>query len=84
MNQVDGGNRSIGPVLDIDRSGQIALLFRQTNGYVPIGARFITVTVNIIRFVDTYSNGDVDNIAAYLYEWHVCIIVPVKIILFLA
>lgn len=63
-----GSTTSLGPVYNVDRSGQTALVFRQTIGGLPIRARFITVVVTIIRVAGTFSNGNVDNIAVYLYE----------------
>jgi len=67
LNQTISSGITIGPVLAGARGNQIALLFRQTQGFVPAGTRFITVTVTITRTAGTIANGDVDNIALVLY-----------------
>jgi len=68
FNQTIGSEVTIGPVFAIDRGYQTSLLFRQTQGFVPVGTRFITVTVTITRLSGPSSNGDVDNIAVVLYQ----------------
>ena len=68
LNRAVGLNKTIGPVLDVNRSSQTALLFRQTTDYVPTGARYATVSVTIVRVVGLYSNGNADNIALSLYQ----------------
>ncbi len=58
----------IGPVTVTDRASQTMLIFCQTNGFVPIGTRFLTVVVTMSRFNGPRNNGDVDNIAVVLYQ----------------
>jgi hypothetical protein len=67
-NQMVGNSSSIGPVLANDRGNQTSLVFCQTNGLVPAGARFVIVFVTITRFTGTTDNGAVDNIAVILYQ----------------
>ncbi|CAF3849265.1 unnamed protein product [Rotaria sp. Silwood1] len=67
-NQIIGNATSVGPVLANDRGDKTSLIFRQTNGYVPVGARFLTLFVIFTRREGTISNGAVDNIAVYLYQ----------------
>jgi ligand-binding sensor protein len=66
-NQVLLSGITIGPVLVIDRSSQTALLYRQTNGFVPVNARQATVIVTMTRVTGTACNSDADNIALNLY-----------------
>lgn len=66
-NQTIGSGVSIGPVLAIDRGNQTGLVFRQTNGLVPMGTRFMTVLVTITCLAGPFNNGDVDNIVVVLY-----------------
>ena len=68
FNQNIGSGVTIGPVLAIDRGSLTSLLFRQTQGLVPVGTRFITVTVTITSLTPPTSNVDVDNIAVVLYQ----------------
>ncbi|CAF3975353.1 unnamed protein product [Rotaria sp. Silwood1] len=67
-NQIIGNRTSIGPVLANDRGNHTSLIFRQTNGFVPVGARFFTVFVLFTRLEGTTINADVDNIAVFLYQ----------------
>jgi len=67
LNQPIGSGVTIGPVLAIDRVNITLLLFRQTQGWLPAGTRFITVTVTITRVFGSISNGDIDNIVLTLY-----------------
>lgn len=68
FNQTIGNGTSIGPVLAVDRGNVTLLVFRQTNGLVPTGSRFLTVFVTITRRSGTRNNGDIDNIAVILYS----------------
>ena len=68
VNQTVGSGISIGPVLGADRGNQTSLLFRQTNGFVPIAARYLTVLVTMTRLVGLRNDADIDNIVAVLYQ----------------
>lgn len=59
---------TIGPVLAVDRASQTVLLYRQTIGYVPAGARWVTVIVTMTRLAGTVCNNNADNIALNLYQ----------------
>jgi hypothetical protein len=67
-NQIQGNTSSIGPVSATDRANDTSLIFQQTDGVVPVGARFLTVLVTITRFEGLQNNGNVDNIAVILYQ----------------
>jgi len=67
-NQQVGSTFTLGPVLAAARNNATSLLFRQTSGVVPVGARSFTVMVTITRVSGTDNDGDVDNIALYLYR----------------
>ncbi|CAF1650045.1 unnamed protein product [Rotaria magnacalcarata] len=67
-NQTIGSMTSIGPVLDTDRGGLTILIFRQTTGLVPAGARSTTVLVTFTWARGGYNNGYADNIGVYLYQ----------------
>ncbi len=67
-NQIQGNTSSIGPVLAADRANVSSLIFQQTEGVVPVGARCLTALVTITRFVGVENNGDVDDIAVILYQ----------------
>jgi hypothetical protein len=67
-NQQVGNSSTLGPVLAAVRNSATSLLFRQTSGVVPVGARSFTVMVIITRVNGTDNDGDVDNIALYLYQ----------------
>lgn len=66
-NQMVGNSISIGPVLAVDRGNHTSLIPLQVNGFVPIGARLLTLLVTITRVSGLQNNGDVDNIVLYLY-----------------
>lgn len=68
MNLQVGNQTTIGPVLMATQSLPTSLLFRQANDYVPMGARLSTVLVTMTRLIAPSSNGNVDNIAVYLYQ----------------
>lgn len=67
-NQMIGNSTILGPVLSIDRGNQSSLIFRQFTGYVPVSARVATVLVAITRATGSQNNGNVDNIAFYLFQ----------------
>lgn len=62
-----GSTTTIGPVTNSDRGGVTELLYRDTTGIVPIGARSVTVQVSFIKSYGGYNNGFADNIGIYLY-----------------
>ena len=66
-NQMVGNSISIGPVLAVDRGNHTSLIPLGANGFVPIGARSVTLLVTITRISGLQNNGDVDNIVLYLY-----------------
>jgi hypothetical protein len=66
-NQKVGNLTTLGPVLDATRGSRTALLFRQANGFVPIGARSFIVIVTITRVYGASNDGDIDNIALLFY-----------------
>ena len=67
FNQTIGNGTQIGPVLAADRGNVNSLVFRQTNGLVPIGTRFFEILVTITLASGSYNNGNVDNIKVTLY-----------------
>ena len=67
MNQQVGINTTLGPVLDADRGSITSLLFRQTNGLVPVGSRSFMVIVTMTRVLGYDSDGSVDNIVINFY-----------------
>jgi hypothetical protein len=68
FNQTIGSGVSIGPVLAAARGDITALLFQQTNGIVPVGARFMTVCATMTLITGGTNNGYADDIAVYLYQ----------------
>ena len=68
FNQTIGNGTQIGPVLAADRGNETSLLFRQTNGLIPIGAYTIIVVVRISFTTGNRNNGDIDNISVTLYS----------------
>ena len=68
INEQVGMNISLGPVWASDRGSISSLLFRQTNGIVPVGTRSFLITVTITRFAGIYNDGSVDNIILYFYS----------------
>lgn len=67
-NQQTGDTITLGPVLAADRGNLSSLIFRQTNGLVPIGARSFTITVTITCVFPTTADGASDNIALVFYR----------------
>ncbi|CAF1358706.1 unnamed protein product, partial [Adineta steineri] len=67
-NQNVGNSTILGPVLAIDRGNITSLLFRQAIGPVPISNRAFTVEVTMTRSDGSSNDGDIDNIALYLYQ----------------
>ena len=60
--QMIGNSTTIGPVLDADRGGITATIFRQKTDSVPVNTRWITVNVNMMRYTGARNDGAVDNI----------------------
>ena len=67
-NQIIGNRTTIGPVLAAARGSQSSLLFRQANGFVPVGTRSLTVIVTITCITPASNDGAVDNIGISLYQ----------------
>ena len=67
-NRTVGSSVNLGPVLSIDRGSASALIFQQMNGFVPIRARLATLLVAITRANGVQNNGDIDNVAFYLFQ----------------
>jgi hypothetical protein len=67
-NQTLGNCTTIGPVLSNARGNKSMLLFQNANGSVPIGTRFLAVSVGITLSSGTWNNGYVDNIAIILHQ----------------
>ena len=65
FNQTIGNGTQIGPVFAIDRGNKTSLLFRQTNGLIPIGAYTIIVVVRISFTTGNRNNGDLVPSGAY-------------------
>jgi hypothetical protein len=68
VNQQVGSNFTLGPVLAAARGNITSLIFQQTSGFLPVGARSFIVIITITRLAGTYNDGDVDNIVVYLYQ----------------
>ena len=66
-NQMVGNSTTIGPVLAADRNNITSLVFRQANGFVPIGARSFITTVTMTRVVVSDDDAVADNIAVALF-----------------
>lgn len=66
-NQRVGSAVTIGPVLAVHRINKTSILFRQTSGFVPAGARSFMVMVTLGPGDGTYNNGFIDNIAVLLH-----------------
>lgn len=67
-NRMVGSSINLGPVLSVDRGNVSALIFQQTNGILPVTARLVTLLVAITRTIGAQNNGDIDNIAFYLFQ----------------
>lgn len=59
---------TMGPILATDRDNRSALLFQQSGGVVPIGARLFRVTVTMLRTDGINNNGCIDNIAVLFHQ----------------
>lgn len=60
------GTARIGPVLSVDRAGEMKLLYREATGKVPAGARSAEVTVVSIRTSGEANDGYGDNLSFQL------------------
>ncbi|UJR11313.1 hypothetical protein I4U23_015494 [Adineta vaga] len=65
--QIVGNSFTLGPILNADRANLTTMVFRQTNGTVPIGTRYFTVLVTMIRYSRMNNNTVVDNISLFIY-----------------
>ncbi|UJR12544.1 hypothetical protein I4U23_016720 [Adineta vaga] len=73
-NQIVGNCTSIGPILATNRSNISKLVFRQTNGFLPVGTRSIVVFVTINRSVglryrlSNFQNKKQNLVGHYIYN----------------
>jgi hypothetical protein len=64
MFETIGNITTIGPVFVFDRNKTTSFLFRQNSGLIPIGARYMNVTVIMTQVGEIFNNdGYADNIA---------------------
>ncbi|CAF3689725.1 unnamed protein product [Adineta steineri] len=63
-----GSSFTLGPVTNIQRSNQTSLLFRSSNGLVPVGTRSCLVMIKITIFQGTDNDGSIDNIHLHFYQ----------------
>ena len=64
--QIAGNRTSTDPVLDQQRGGITALVFRQKTGIVPVSARFINITVTMTATHGPWNDGSADDICVAL------------------
>ncbi len=60
------GGGEIGPVTAADRGDATGLLFRSTDGVVPIGTRGVDVDLQLFRTDGSYNDGYADNLSLVL------------------
>ena len=60
------GNASIGPVTNSDRNNLTALMLSSTTGFIPMGTRFIDVSLTMSRLDGSYNDGYADNLSLAL------------------
>jgi hypothetical protein len=60
--QIIGNRTTIGPILDTDRGGITATVFRQITGSVPVNTRWVTTNVNMTKYSGADDDGSIDNI----------------------
>ncbi|CAF1076024.1 unnamed protein product [Adineta ricciae] len=66
-NQTVGNTTTLGPVSPAGRNNVTSLVYRQSSGQVPIGARLFKLLVTVTRAAGSTNDGDVDNIALRFY-----------------
>lgn len=66
-NQFINNSTRFRPILAVNRGGITRLMPRVTSGEVPVKARSLTLLVSMTRYVGSWNNGDVDNIALHFY-----------------
>ncbi len=54
---------SIGPVYSSERGDQTGLLLRDKQGYIPVGALSVSITLNLTRTDGSYNDGYADNLS---------------------
>ncbi|RFP16297.1 MULTISPECIES: PEP-CTERM sorting domain-containing protein [unclassified Duganella] len=54
---------SIGPVSNTDRANQTGLLLRDAQGYIPVGALTVDITLVMTREAGSYNDGYADNLS---------------------
>lgn len=62
------GSALLGPVTSTDRAGATGLLFRSANGFVPTGARSVSVNLLMSRTDGDYNDGYADNLSLVLTQ----------------
>ncbi len=67
-NQQVGNTVTIGPVLAAERENVTSLIFHQSTGLIPSGTRSFMITVTMTLITGPTNDGDIDNIALYLYN----------------
>ena len=60
------GTVALGPVTPADRGSATGLLFRTTNGFVPVGAQSANVNLQMTRIDGDYNDGYADNLSLVL------------------
>jgi len=67
MSETIGNITTIGPILAVDRNDTTLFLFRQNSGLIPIGARYMNVTVIMTQVGGGFNiDGYADSIAVVL------------------
>jgi hypothetical protein len=56
----------LGPVSNTDRGNLTGLLFRETTGFIPVGARSVEVQLSAVRQAGSYNDGYADNLSLVL------------------
>ncbi|RFP21532.1 hypothetical protein D0T25_09725 [Duganella sp. BJB488] len=54
---------SLGPVSNSERGNQTGLLLRDTQGYIPVGALNVGITLTMTREAGSYNDGYADNLS---------------------
>ena len=63
-----GNTVTLGPVMAMDRQNITSLIFQQTNGLVPAGARSFLAIITMTCLQPIDNDGCIDNIAVLLYQ----------------
>jgi hypothetical protein len=57
---------SLGPVTAADRGNLTGLLFRETSGLIPVGARMVYLNLQMTRLAGSFNDGYADNLSLVL------------------